>query len=81
MLLPFVGLGASFLSDFVPDSEEKEGTEAVLRAKDRALDAISLVPILDIFTGSDPKSADTEGKSGYNKKERGAMERLIDSHQ
>ncbi len=81
MLLPFVGLGASFLSDFVPDSEEKEGTEAVLRAKDRALDAISLAPILDIFTGSDPKSADTEGKSGYNKKERGAMERLIDSHQ
>lgn len=81
MLLPFVGLGASFLDDLVPDSEEEEGTEAVRRAKDRALDTISLEPILDIFTGSDPKSADTEGESGYNKKERGAMERLIDGYQ
>jgi hypothetical protein len=81
ILLPFVGLGASFLNDLVPDSEEEEGTQAVLRAKDRALDAISLLPTLDIFTDSAQKSADTEVESGYNKKERGAMERLIDGYQ
>ena len=81
MLLPFVGLGASFLDDLVSDSEEKAGTESVLRAKDRALDAISLAPILDIFTDSTAKSADMEEKSGYNKKERSAMKRLIGSHQ
>ena len=81
MLLPFVGLGASFLDDLVSDSEEKAGTESVLRARDRALDAISLAPILDIFTDSTAKSADTEEKSGYNKKERSAMKRLIGNHQ
>ena len=68
-------------TDLVPDSEEKAGTQAVERAKEQALDAIAMVRIFSIFTGAGPKSAEPDDKSGYNKQERGAMERLIQSYQ
>ncbi|MCE2510273.1 MAG: CvpA family protein [Alphaproteobacteria bacterium] len=80
-LIPFVGFGAGLLTDLVPDAEEEAGEEALQKAKEQALDAFTMAKFLRIFTDPDPKSADTENESGYNRQERGAMERLIENHQ
>ena len=78
MLMPVVALGAALLSELVPDDEEKESIEALRGAKERTLEAISIGRVFQIFT--DPKSAVVDGKSGYNREERSAMERLIERH-
>ncbi|PCJ61552.1 MAG: hypothetical protein COA65_00925 [Rhodospirillaceae bacterium] len=78
-LMPLVALGASLLSELVPDDEEKERIEVLRGAREQTLDVISIGRLFQRFT--DPKSAAADGKSGYNKEERGAMERLIERHQ
>lgn len=78
IFMPVVALGASLLSSFVPDEEEEEGVEAIRDVKERALEAISIGRLFQQFTGSE--SAGIDEKSGYNKEDRSAMERLIERH-
>ena len=79
MLMPLVALGASLLSELVPDDEEKERIEVFRNTREQTLEVISIGRIFQRFT--DPKSAAAGEKSGYNKEERSAMERLIEQHQ
>lgn len=74
VLLPFVGFGASLLSDLVPDAQEKEGREAMEAAKEKTEETIVWGRVLRFF---DSKSTEAEGESGYTEQDRGAMERLI----
>ena len=76
--LPLVEAGSAFLKSLVPDDAAAAGVADDARKKARK--ALESQRILRDILVPEPKGAGTDDPTGYDQRERGDMERLIESN-
>ena len=77
--LPIVETGANLLRSLAPGSAQTAGSDAAVKARSAAEQALETKRMLDQMLTPQPRDANGEPKAGYSDKERTEMERLIES--
>ncbi len=79
--IPFVEAGSDILKALVPEDAAKEGDETASDALEKARKALETEKILRDMLTPEPKRGKTGDTTGYDRKERTDMERLIQNNQ
>ena len=78
--MPLVEVGAALLKSLVPDDAAAAGAGIADDARKKARKALETQRVLRDILIPEPKGAGTDGPTGYDRRERSDMERLIESN-